>query len=77
MNKELTPLKAIRAKCIECSGGQLAEVRNCVIENCALYPYRMGSNPARKGKGGVTPKRSNLTKNAHTTADFEKTGTLL
>jgi len=43
--KRLTPIKAIRAKCLDCSGGNNAEVRNCVIPSCPLYPYRMGHNP--------------------------------
>lgn len=48
----LTQLQAIRAKCIECSGGELAAVRNCKVPKCALYPYRMGRDPARAGIGG-------------------------
>jgi hypothetical protein len=40
-----TPGEAIRAKCIDCCGGQLSEVRKCVAVNCALWPYRMGVNP--------------------------------
>ena len=43
--KRLTPIKAIRAKCLECSCGNNAEVRECVIPSCPLYPYRMGKNP--------------------------------
>lgn len=43
--KRLTPIKAIRAMCLECSCGNNAEVRNCVISYCPLYPYRMGHNP--------------------------------
>lgn len=39
------PLKAIRAKCIDCSGGSEKEVRECVVKNCALFPYRMGRYP--------------------------------
>jgi hypothetical protein len=43
--KELTPMKAIRQKCMECSNWQYSEVRDCHIEDCALWPYRMGRNP--------------------------------
>lgn len=43
--KVLTPLKAIRAKCLECSCGQVKEVRLCILTNCPLYPYRMGKRP--------------------------------
>lgn len=43
--KRLTPLKAIRAKCLECSGGSSNEVKLCPIDKCALYVYRSGHNP--------------------------------
>lgn len=41
----LTPIKAIRAKCLDCCCGNVAEVRRCPSEKCALYPYRMGKRP--------------------------------
>lgn len=41
----LTPIKAIRAKCIDCSCGSLREVRECRLEECSLWPYRMGKRP--------------------------------
>ena len=37
-NKILTPIKAIRAKCLDCSNNQYKEVRLCPIKKCALYP---------------------------------------
>lgn len=43
-----SPLAAIRAKCLDCAGGQPSEVRHCPIARCALHPFRMGSNPHRK-----------------------------
>jgi hypothetical protein len=43
----LPVLKAIRAKCLDCSGGMASEVRDCLVRNCALYPFRMGTNPWR------------------------------
>jgi hypothetical protein len=39
---------AIRAFCIECSGGMVSEVRVCAVTKCALYPFRMGDDPFRK-----------------------------
>ena len=42
------PLKAIRAKCIDCCCGNAAEVRKCVAIDCPLWPFRLGSNPFRK-----------------------------
>lgn len=52
--KRLTPIKAIRAKCLDCSGFQPSEVRRCEIEDCPLFPYRFGKNPNRKGIGNQT-----------------------
>jgi hypothetical protein len=42
------PLKAIREKCLDCCCGNTAEVRKCVAVDCALWPFRMGTNPFRK-----------------------------
>jgi hypothetical protein len=39
------PVKAIRAKCIDCSGGNAAEARKCVAFRCPLWPFRLGKNP--------------------------------
>jgi hypothetical protein len=41
----LTPLRAIRTKCLDCSGGSVAEIRLCVMERCPLYPFRRGHRP--------------------------------
>lgn len=52
--KKMTPIKAIRVKCLDCSSGQPSEVRRCDIEDCPLLPYRFGKNPNRKGIGSKT-----------------------
>ena len=52
----MTPLKAIRLKCLDCMCQNAAEVARCVCPDCPLFPYRFGHNPARKGLG----KASNL-----------------
>lgn len=62
--KTQSPTKAIRKYCIECSGGSIQEVRNCIIKNCELYQFRMGRNPNRKGIGKIdnisnSPTKSN------------------
>lgn len=41
---DLTPMGAIRAKCIECVQSVYA-VADCGGEHCALYPYRLGKRP--------------------------------
>ena len=56
---QLEPMKAIRAKCIECSGGSRTEVRKCQVISCPAYPLRMGHRPQPMDKGSkeaqVTP----------------------
>lgn len=40
--ERLSPMKAIRAKCLDCTCGQQVEVRLCEIKTCALWRFRMG-----------------------------------
>ena len=42
---KLTPIKAIRAKCLDCTCGQFSEVRECRLTTCPLWEYRMGHRP--------------------------------
>ena len=51
MSKYLTPLKAIRKKCLDCSCFQPTEVKLCPMTDCTLYPFRHGRNVKRKGMG--------------------------
>ena len=44
----LTPIKAIRKKCLDCMGNQYGAVRLCEAEDCPLHPYRMGKRPKTK-----------------------------
>lgn len=48
---EITPLKAIRARCLDCSGWNSADVRRCDFEDCELWPYRFG----KRAKSPNTP----------------------
>lgn len=41
------PVKAIRAKCLDCCCGNSNEVKLCPAEECALHPFRFGKNPYR------------------------------
>ncbi len=43
--KKLTPMRAIRAKCLDCCCWQPSEVRLCTTKQCPLYSYRMGHRP--------------------------------
>lgn len=49
----LRPMRAIREKCMDCCCGQVAMLRDCRITGCAIWPYRRGRNPNRKGKPGT------------------------
>ena len=48
----MTPIQAIRKKCLACSNYQPKEVRFCPIRDCSIFEYRFGKNPSRKGIGG-------------------------
>ena len=39
------PIKVMRTFCLDCHGGNRAEVRRCTSVGCALWPYRLGRNP--------------------------------
>lgn len=41
-------LSVIRTKCLDCCGEQPSEVAKCTSCDCALWPYRLGSNPLRQ-----------------------------
>jgi len=41
---KLTPIRAIRLKCLDCTCSQKNEVRYCEIDTCPLWPYRMGDD---------------------------------
>jgi len=38
----ISPLKAIGKKCLDCMCFQKNEVKLCPIKDCPLYPYRFG-----------------------------------
>lgn len=42
-----SPVRAIKDKCLDCSGGSHNEVTLCAIKDCALWPFRKGRNPNR------------------------------
>lgn len=43
--KKLTPLRAIRAKCLDCMCGSSQEVQLCPSNGCSLWAFRLGKNP--------------------------------
>lgn len=68
---KITPMRAIRAKCLECCAGQTTEVRLCTLKNCPLHPYRMGHRP--KGEE-CTTERFVIKKSQATDGFFSKEG---
>ena len=40
-----SPLKAVRAKCLDCGEGP-SDARDCTSTECAIWLYRFGKNPA-------------------------------
>jgi len=38
--KSITPLRAIKNHCINCSNNQLSEITDCTVTTCGLYPVR-------------------------------------
>lgn len=55
---KVTPMKAIRLKCLQCTCGQFQEIRDCTIKDCALYPYRMGHRPKKETSQDATCEES-------------------
>ena len=41
-----SPLRAIRAHCLDCVCGSYKEVELCTAPKCPLYPFRFGKRPA-------------------------------
>jgi hypothetical protein len=58
--KSISAQKAIRYKCLDCSGGSPAEIRGCGIQKCPLWPFRMGKNRPFDEKSSERMKRSNI-----------------
>jgi hypothetical protein len=62
LGHEVVPiLSVIRAKCLDCCAAQQSEVRRCVSIKCALWPYRMGSNPMRDKREMSDEQRAVIT----------------
>lgn len=55
-------LRAIRLSCLDCSAYNYNEVKKCHLENCALYPYKMGLN----FESQKIPCKKSLTKQKNT-----------
>jgi hypothetical protein len=49
-HKRMSPIQAIRAKCLDCSVDQPGEVRLCEAVKCPLWPFRAGQHPYTSAK---------------------------
>ena len=49
--RNLTGIKVIREKCLECSGWSCKEVDYCPAKDCALYPFRFGKYQKKRRVG--------------------------
>lgn len=45
---QTSPVKAIRAYCLNCCLESATEVRLCAAKDCDLWPFRFGKNPYNK-----------------------------
>ncbi|MGX1256617.1 hypothetical protein AB7M37_001113 [Sinorhizobium fredii] len=61
-HKKMSPMEAIRVKCLDCCSGQPSEVRACEAVKCALWPFR----------ASVHPYTSARMKNPSQEADFQE-----
>lgn len=68
--KNLTPTKAIRLYCLQCSGGAYSEVRDCIIKDCTLYPFRLGKNPNYKQVIDIIALEENPSKTQENSKEF-------
>jgi hypothetical protein len=50
-HEPMTPLAALRLRCLDCCGGSAYEVRSCVAVACPAWPFRLGKSPWRTPLG--------------------------
>ncbi|MEY9531160.1 hypothetical protein [Sinorhizobium fredii] len=49
-HKQMSPMAAIRLKCLDCSCNQPSEVRLCESVKCPLWVFRSGQHPFTSAK---------------------------
>jgi len=54
--RAVTPLRAIRAMCVQCTGIQPRRIAECTATGCALHPFRMETNPFHSKSKKRIPK---------------------
>lgn len=61
----MTPMKAIRAYCLDCSNGSAHEVKLCPMTECPLYAFRLGKNPNIKKKKLTPEQKEEIVRRLH------------
>ena len=56
-HERISPLKALRLRCLDCCAGSASEVRLCVSVTCPSWPFRMGRSPWRQPLSEETRER--------------------
>lgn len=56
----VTPMKAIRLKCLNCCAGSSNEVKLCTAQSCPLYAFRLGKNPYRQKREYTDEQRAEM-----------------
>ena len=60
---KVSPLRALRLKCLDCCNDSAQEVRLCTAVDCPSWPFRIGKNPwaseARREIGRSAARRLN------------------
>jgi hypothetical protein len=53
-------VKVLRRFCLQCQGGDREGVADCSTASCPVFPYRHGTNPARRGTGASREAMQNV-----------------
>lgn len=59
----MSPLEAIRRRCLDCVGGSVSEVRYCTDRKCPSWPFRMKSSPWREKRLLTEEQKARLREN--------------
>ena len=73
MNKQKNPVKAIRDYCKHhCCCDDTESWKNCTIETCQLWPFRLGKNPYRKARKLTDEQRAIMSERLKSARKEEK-----
>ena len=55
MKNRVSPMRAIRNKCVDCTGNQPTEIKACSALDCPLWMYRLGGINPNCGNNAQNP----------------------